>query len=198
MSKRKPSKESAGAELDWFSFETRIRKLIQDLVDPIQKRALDAKEASDAQRKGNDSLKRKVEELEFAVHKSQKKSVIFEEINNRISKLEVGLKGAEQQLDEEMALMGAKIEHTKDQIRMSSDQQVEIEKKIDVTRSEIGSIHESLMKIKDHIINQVSSIDEAIHNELSNIRINLNSISEKHQTTNMRVLNHAEELNLHK
>ena len=100
-------------------FETRIRKLIQDLVDPIQKRALDAKEASDAQCKASDSLKRKVEELEFAVHKSQKKSVIFEEINNRISKLEVGLKGAEQQLDEEIALMGAKIEHTKDQIEIN-------------------------------------------------------------------------------
>ena len=124
--------------------------------------------------------------------------MIFEEINNRISKLEVGLKGVEQQLDEEMALMGAKIEHIKDQIRMGTEQQVEIEKKIDVTRKEIESILESLMKIKDQIINQVSSIDESLHNELSNVRININSISEKQQTTTMRVINHAEELNLQK
>ena len=62
-------KEKKRMENNWFSFETRIKKLIQDLVDPIQKRAPDAKEASDAQRKGNDSLKQKVEEFEFAVHK---------------------------------------------------------------------------------------------------------------------------------
>lgn len=72
MSAPKKSKEQKNVELDWFSFETRVRKLIQDLVDPVSKRALEAKESSETLRKSNDVLKRKVEELEFVVHKSQK------------------------------------------------------------------------------------------------------------------------------
>ena len=52
------------------------------------------------------------------------------------------------------------------------------------------------MHIKDDIITQVSSIDENLHNELANIRINLNSLNEKNQTANMRIINHADELDM--
>ena len=59
-------------------------------------------------------------------------------------------------------------------------------------------IHESIMRMKEEVINQVTSIDEDLHSQLTNIRINLNSINEKHQTSSMRVANHAEELDNHR
>ena len=103
MSSGKRSKDQKNAELDWFSFETRVRKLIQDLVEPVSKRAVEAKESSDTLRKSNDNLKRKVEEIEFVVHKSQKKSTIFEDINNKFTKMDVGLQSLEQQLDQDIS-----------------------------------------------------------------------------------------------
>lgn len=179
MSKKKGgANHQTNNELDWFAFETRIMKLIQGLVEPINKRSLDAKEASDAQTKMNDILKRKVEELEFITHKSQKKSVIFEEINNKLTKLEVNQRGIEQQLDEEVSALSGKLEFTKGQIRSNREETGAVEKKIDETRNEISLIHESLLRIKEEIISQVSGIDEDLHNQLANIRINLNSMNE--------------------
>lgn len=124
------------------------------------------------------------------------KSTIFEDINTSITKLEVNLQSVQEQLDQDFSTLSNKIEFTRDQIRMSKDDNAAVEKKIDQTRGEIGQIHENLMRIKDDIINQVSSIDESIRNDLTNIRINLNSLNEKHQTNNMRILNHAEQIDI--
>jgi chromosome segregation ATPase len=90
--------------------------------------------------------------------------------------------------------MNGKIEFTKGQIKTNREETMAIEKKIDQTRTEISLIHESLMRIKEEIISQVSNIDEDLHNQLANIRINLNSMNEKLKTDGMRIANHSDEL----
>lgn len=37
MSKKKGANQKINDELDWFAFETRIMKLIQGLIEPIDK-----------------------------------------------------------------------------------------------------------------------------------------------------------------
>ena len=128
------------------------------------------------------------------MHKTQKKSVIFEEINNKMTKLDIKFSLIEQSLNEEVGNLNSKLEYTRNQIKSNREETTAVENKVDQTRSEISMIHETVMKIKEEIIGQVSSIDEDLHNQLANIRINLNSMNEKVQTATMRISNHSDEL----
>lgn len=108
------------------------------------------------------------------------------------------MKGVEQQLDEEVVTMNGKVEMLKVQLKSNREETTAVEKKIDQTRNEIAMIHESIMRMKEEVINQVTAIDEDLHNQLANVRINLNSVNEKHQTSSMRVANHSDELDNHR
>ena len=59
---------------DWFAFETRIRKMMIQMIEPMMKRSIREKEVLNDMRKQNDLIKRKVDECEFIIHKAQKKT----------------------------------------------------------------------------------------------------------------------------
>ena len=81
----------------------------------------------------------------------------------------MGQRNIEQQLDEEIINVNGKIELAKGQIKSNREETQAIENKIDETRNEISSIHESVMKIKEEIITQITTIDEDLHNQLANV-----------------------------
>jgi len=57
------------SELDWFMFETRIRTVIQELVEPLQDTTTTYVTKSDSEFKEIYNLMRRVEEMEFAMQK---------------------------------------------------------------------------------------------------------------------------------
>jgi len=81
----------------------------------------------------------------------------------------MGQRNIEQQLDEEIINVNGKIELAKGQIKSNREETQAIENKIDETRNEISSIHESVMKIKEEIITQITTRDEDLHNQLSHV-----------------------------
>ena len=55
---------------DWFAFETRIRKLLVQMIEPISKRSINDKEIIAEMKKANDLVRKKVDECEFVIHKT--------------------------------------------------------------------------------------------------------------------------------
>ena len=53
-------------EIDWFGFQTQVRKIVYELVEPTVKRALASENLINSINEENKSLIRKVDELEFA------------------------------------------------------------------------------------------------------------------------------------
>jgi len=70
--------------MDWFAFETRIRKVLHELLEPTAERSMKTKESMEEVRTQNEFLTRKVEELEFILHKSHKRSTLFDNVNKRL------------------------------------------------------------------------------------------------------------------
>ena len=70
-----------------FEFETKIRKMIIDMIDPIQKRLGDDRDKLVKLRTDLESTKRKTEDLDFAVQKTDGKLSAFEDIYKKISRL---------------------------------------------------------------------------------------------------------------
>lgn len=69
--KGKTPMSSKNKELDWFVFENRVREIIKDIVDPMANKTTDNHEELIDLKKRNEMLKRKVDEMEFVLHKSQ-------------------------------------------------------------------------------------------------------------------------------
>ena len=75
-------------DIDWYGFENRIRKLLHQITEPTIKRMVDTKDMVDKVSTQNEYLSRRVDELEFIMHKSHKRNIVFDDFNKRLSKLE--------------------------------------------------------------------------------------------------------------
>ena len=72
-------------DLDWFSFETKIRKMVVDLVEPTTAFSSKIKTDMDYLKRQNQSLKGRIDELEYIIQKSNKKMNLFDDIELQIS-----------------------------------------------------------------------------------------------------------------
>lgn len=63
-----------------YAFETRIRGVIMELVEPCIKRTIQDREVITEVKKQNDLIKKKVDECEFIVQKAQKKTTLTDDL----------------------------------------------------------------------------------------------------------------------
>jgi len=61
-------------ELEWFMFETRIRQLVQEIVEPVQDRTNSYNDAVTVAKQDMQILRRRIEEVEFVMQKVQRQS----------------------------------------------------------------------------------------------------------------------------
>ena len=73
------------AEVDWFNFETRMRKLIQEMLEPTIQRGLEDREDLNRLNTIVDDHRKKLEELEYANQKVDRKADRF---NDAIAKIQ--------------------------------------------------------------------------------------------------------------
>jgi hypothetical protein len=74
-------------EVGYFEFETKIRKMLLDMIDPIQKRLGDDRDKIVKLRTDLEANKRKAEDLEFSMHKTDGRLVAFDDIYKKLNKL---------------------------------------------------------------------------------------------------------------
>lgn len=75
-------------KLDWFEFETITRKMVQSLLEPILTKISENKESILLLDKSSKTHNDKISELEFTLHKSNKRSTAFDEVYQKIANVE--------------------------------------------------------------------------------------------------------------
>ena len=75
-------------KLDWFEFETVTRKMVQSLLEPILNKIAENKEGILLLNKSSKTYNEKINELEFTLHKSNKRSTAFDEVYQKIASVE--------------------------------------------------------------------------------------------------------------
>jgi hypothetical protein len=73
-------------EVGFFEFETKIRKMLIDMIEPIQKRLGDDRDKIVKLRTDLEANKRKTEDLEFALNKTDSRLVAFDDIYKKLNK----------------------------------------------------------------------------------------------------------------
>jgi len=81
--------------LNLFAIETKTRQMISELVEPISIRAREDRESFSLLSQQLCKYTRRIEEIEFVIHKTQKRDTVFEQIFQMISRLEGNIKAIE-------------------------------------------------------------------------------------------------------
>lgn len=79
----------------WLTYETKLRTLMQDLLQPTVKRSREDRELYDNLMYRCEVLTKRVEDLETITHKAEVKQTIFDDIFKRINNLVRKFKGGE-------------------------------------------------------------------------------------------------------
>ena len=90
---------------DWFSLQTRIRQMVQNLMNPFLRRAEEDRATVVSVKVINDTLKKKVDELLFISAKQAQRGGEIEEMNSRISQIEADKKLFEARVTQEVKIM---------------------------------------------------------------------------------------------
>ena len=77
------TKKGKASELDWFDFENRMRDIMQELIEPIIRRASEDREEGLSRETKMAEHNRRLEILEGVVLSTGRKTTIFEQINSR-------------------------------------------------------------------------------------------------------------------
>lgn len=75
-------------ELDWFQFETEMRKVVRELIEPTITRSHEDRERTNNFKKILEEVEKRVKMLENIVIKKGEKLSAFEDIHNKISQIE--------------------------------------------------------------------------------------------------------------
>ena len=87
MDEEEPS-ELGKRKLDWFEFETKMRKLIHELIEPTLRRAQEDREAVESIKRMTIDHGKRLEPIEIALYMSKSKHSLFEDMNMRIAEVE--------------------------------------------------------------------------------------------------------------
>ena len=71
----------------WFDFETRIRDLVMNMIDPIGKRGLEDRDKLVKLRTEVEHMKRKNDDNEFAISKMEVKIFTIEDLYKKINRI---------------------------------------------------------------------------------------------------------------
>jgi len=78
---------SSADEVGFFEFETKIRKMIIDMLDPLQKRVSDDRDKIVKIRTDLEAQRRHTEDLQFAINKTDSRLVAFDDIYKKFNRL---------------------------------------------------------------------------------------------------------------
>ena len=71
----------------WFDIETRCRRLLQDLLDPVMDKMIDNTQDIDVLKKDHISSAEKIEEIKDTIFETNGKLDVFEQINVRLAEM---------------------------------------------------------------------------------------------------------------
>ena len=81
------SKAKQANEIDWFNFETRMRKTVAQMLEPVQQSALNDQEEVISLKQTISQLERKIEKLNYELERTDAKAGQVAEIKLRLQSM---------------------------------------------------------------------------------------------------------------
>eukprot|EP00347_Sterkiella_histriomuscorum_P001564 403371548 len=161
---------------NWFAFETRVRKMVLQMVEPQVKRSILERETIQEVKKQHDSIKKKIDECEFIIHKAQKKTASQEDVHKKIEFNETRQKIYEAKMKEAID----KLQHNQDVLTEKVDI-VEQERSSFIMRVEnltfeLKKFREDLIGTKEHLSDYIDKTHMELKKAISQFNNQIESV----------------------
>ena len=135
--------------VDWFAFETRIRQIIFEFLEPSTKRIVETKNTIESVINQNEFLRRRVDELEFILHKSHKRNLVHDNLDKRITKIEEKMTDFTHEIANEM-------ENVKFHQNLNREKITIIEQNYEAVSRKWEDIMERSLKLKSELSREIN------------------------------------------
>lgn len=190
-------KKNKSPDLDWFAFETRIRKVLHELLEPTAERSVKTKETVEEVKSQNEFLTRKIEELEFILHKSHKRSTLFDNINKRLIESDAERKMLEVQMKNDVENLHSENGVIKDRINIMDKEVANLLSRINDYTAEVNTFGNTVDALKVETKKHANEIKINIEHQIDSVQTKLNLFYDWEKKIDSQISSHREGLNRH-
>eukprot|EP00347_Sterkiella_histriomuscorum_P020570 403337299 len=152
MSKLTVIEDAKGdTELNYFVFETHVRKLIRDLIDPFANKASEDREVVNETRRQLTHVAKRLHEIEYIIYKGNERNTIFDDIYNRVNQQNIEMNLMEEKIKEEVFKLVKRHDISEDRIQASESTQNTINQQIRGFQTDIDKFYEILHDTKKEL-----------------------------------------------
>ncbi|CDW81758.1 UNKNOWN [Stylonychia lemnae] len=175
--------KNADTELNYFVFETHVRKLIRDLIEPTTQKATEDRENVNEVKRIMNNVSKRVYELEYIIYKGSERNTIFDDIYNKMNQMVVETNLLNEKLKEESFKFMKRHEIMDDQLKAIEITQKTVGDQIRNFQNDIDKFYETLHETKKDLTEiiydnkqradaDVSSINQIIIRIQTTMKIN--------------------------
>eukprot|EP00347_Sterkiella_histriomuscorum_P022302 403330961 len=153
-------------EIDWFDFETRMRKLIHEMIEPTVRKVNEDRDKIYKLKTDQDNHKRKLEDLEFAVIKTDNKTNVFEDIFRSLAKLETEIKVEQNRVDNEFDRTQAQIDNIHFELKNQNQMHQSLHSYVERIHSETQIFNQTFIGYKEKQIDSIANLQQDLTDQL--------------------------------
>jgi len=168
ISEMSPVKLGHDPKIDWFHFETKMRSLIQEMLEPVIRRNSEDSQTLKFMETIYDELKEKHQESDSRIQALEESTSEFAVLDNRINELRGNRKLEDQKISIEFSNFHSDI----DQMNMLINQEKEIARSTEIhwekLNNDIASIKEQFFELKEKVHLKIIEITDEVNNNMTN------------------------------
>jgi len=162
--------KKAKENIDWFKFETRIRRVILELLEPTANRSRELEANLQNTSRTVNSLRRKQDEQDFAMEKLREKNLGQDDLVEKIGVIDQFARISETKCLNEIANMIQNMDILKEKLRIDKAENEEHVQTIKSHDESIAKLHENIVKIKADMSLQIREESTQLKNDLLDLK----------------------------
>lgn len=155
---------------EWFSVETKVRGLVAQLLEPLLLRSAEDRTLLEKVKRQTDSDRKKLEELEFAQTKVQRKFALLDEANRRVQELGSNLAITEVQLVGRIDSQASKFEKSLTECHKNDNLLMTVASKAQHLESQFQRFDDVLAKHQESVLRQYQGVTTQVTEGLTQVR----------------------------
>ena len=148
------------------------------MLEPTAERSVKTKESVEEIKSQNEQLTRKVEELEFILHKSHKRSTLFDNVNKRLIESDSERKMLEVKMKNDVENLHAENGAIKDKIHIVEEEVANLLSRIGDYTVEANKFHDKTSEVKNKFEKEITEFKISFHSDFEMINMKINELHE--------------------
>lgn len=162
-----PVKMGVDPKIDWFHFETKMRKLIQEMLEPVVKR--NAEDSASLKKVENhfEEVKDKQGDIEYRIDRLQEAVRDIPTLEDRINELREDYRQEDQQILYEVSNFKDYVENMKSTNERATVNTRMIESNVEKLSQAVNNIQSEFVKLKEESHSNIVKVSKEMNNALS-------------------------------